>query len=505
MITGRVIGGEIGKILIREKSGKQLEIGELLIVDSEQERMLMQVYGLMYGSQLSQQNLELISGMSVEEGTDIHLFDQDLRNYTLAVAKTLIGIKTSGPCMCKKLPAVFSAVRDVTKDDLSFLTKPRNPLFIGNLRSGTKELDIPIFLDGEQVLSHHILIPATTGRGKSNLTSCIMWNTVLEGYCGMLVLDPHDEYYGRTGPGLKDHPNKDRIIYYTARDAPPGTMTLKIDVRQIRPEHFNGVVDWSGPQKEALMAYNRKFKEKWIEAIIFDEPLSNFHEGTLGVIKRRMLNLLHLSTDGERISAGSIFDFNAGKTTIGDIVAELEKGNLVIIDTSTFSGAAELLVGTLITTEVFNNYRRYASIGALDKKPVVSVVLEEAPRVLGKDVLEKGPNIFSTIAREGRKFKVGLLAITQLPSLIPKEVLANINTKIILGVEMKTERQAIIDSAAQDLSNDEQNIAGLDKGEAIITSNFARFATPVKIPLFDTLVKAKTKDVQKDLSGIATR
>ena len=63
---------------------------------------------------------------------------------------------------------------------------------------------------------------------------------------------------------------------------------------------------------------------------------------------------------------------------------------------------------------------------------VISIILEEAPRVLGKEVLEKGPNIFSTIAREGRKFRVGLIAITQLPSLIPREILANMNTKIIL-------------------------------------------------------------------------
>jgi len=135
----------------------------------------------------------------------------------------------------------------------------------------------------------------------------------------------------------------------------------------------------------------------------------------------------------------------------------------------------------------------------LKDKPVVSVFLEEAPRVLGKEVLEKGPNIFSTIAREGRKFKIGLTAITQLPSLIPREILANINTKIILGIEMQPERQAIIDSASQDLSSDSRAIAALDKGEAIITSNFTRFAIPIKIPLFEEFVKERIKEKKNDL------
>ena len=141
------------------------------------------------------------------------------------------------------------------------------------------------------------------------------------------------------------------------------------------------------------------------------------------------------------------------------------------------------------------------SAGILKQKPVISIILEEAPRVLGKEVLERGPNIFSTIAREGRKFKIGLTAITQLPSLIPREILANMNTKIILGTEMKLERQAIIESAAQDLSEDDRIIASLDKGECLVTSNFTHFATPVKIPLFEEYAKP-AKPENKVYTGI---
>jgi DNA helicase HerA-like ATPase len=74
-------------------------------------------------------------------------------------------------------------------------------------------LDVEIFLPGEDVLSHHVLVPATTGRGKSNLTSVVLWNLVDKDYCGILVLDPHDEYYGRTGIGLKNHPKKEQIDF----------------------------------------------------------------------------------------------------------------------------------------------------------------------------------------------------------------------------------------------------------------------------------------------------
>lgn len=499
-MKGQIISGEFGKILVREKSDQKLELGELVVADTGDGKILLQVFDLMFGSQISQQNLELISGMALEENTDLEFLDNDLRNYNLALLKSLITIKGNSAKICKSLPNFFSPVREVSEDDLKFLTKPKNPLFIGNLRSGSKVLDCGIFLDGVKVFSHHILIPATTGKGKSNLMSCMLWDCMDKDYCSILVLDPHDEYYER----LKDHPSKDKLVYYTPKDAPPGTRTLKIHLELIRPQHFNGVVEWSQAQAEALSAFYSKYGNKWIESIILNKTVEGFGEATIAVVRRRILRLLDLDFVNNQLYCNGVFQLNAGESTIRDVCAELEDSKTVIVDTSGFSGAVEILIGSLIITEVFGKYKSYKTKNVLKDKPVISVVLEEAPRVLGKEVLEKGPNIFSTIAREGRKFKVGLTAITQLPSLIPRQILANMNTKIILGVEMKPERQAIIDSAAQDLSEDDRNIASLDVGEAIISSNFARFATPVKIPFFDEFAKDKGDDlgVKKSFNGI---
>jgi len=505
VIKGQVISGEYGKILIRQKANEKIELGELLVGDTKDAKILLQAVNLLYGSQISQQNLELISGMSLEDNEEIDFMDAELRNYNLAVLKNLITISGDKASVCKRLPAFFSSVREITKDDLKFLTQPRDSLFIGNLRSGSKVLELPIYLDGRDVFSHHVLVPATTGRGKSNMTSVILWDSLDKDYCGILVLDPHDEYYGRNKLGLKDHPSREKIVYYTPSDVPAGCKTLKINLSLIKPQHFNGVVDWSDPQMQALNQYYREYGNKWIEAIVLDKPLGvDFFEQTIAVVKRRIMSLLDLEFSNNQLFGNGVFDLQAGESTISDICKELEESKAVIVDTSDFSGSVEILIGSLVVTEVFNRYRRYKMKGLLKDKPVVSVVLEEAPRVLGKEALEKGPNIFSTIAREGRKFKVGLFAITQLPSLIPREILANMNTKIILGIEMKPEREAIIQSAAQDLSDDDRNIASLDKGEAIISSNFAKFATPVKIPLFEEFVKGNKKDdVRKDFSGIS--
>jgi len=505
---GLIISGGFGELLARQKSDETFEIGELLIAEAGTTKTLMQVYDLLYGSQISEQHLELISGMTLEEGTTLDFMDPQLRNYTLAKLKSLITIRkgknaaqqgADGILTSKSLPGFFSELRDVTNDDLSFLTKPENPLYLGALRSGSKELDVPLFLDGAKAISHHILIPATTGRGKSNLVKVLLWKLADEEYAGMLVLDPHDEYYNAE-PGLKSHPRaKEKLRYYSPNPL-PGTDSLVFNLRDVKPSHFQGAVDWSGPQQEALHAYWKSYGQEWVEAVVLEKPLENrYHEGTLGVVRRRVMSLLNLSWDGERLHTGGVFTLNAGQTTITDIVKAIMDAQIVVIDTSSFDGREEILIGSLITTELFKAYKRAKLDGKLREKPVAGIVLEEAPRVLGKEVLEKGRNIFSTIAREGRKFKVGLVAITQLPSLIPRQVLANMNTKIILGIEMKPERQAIIDSAAQDLSRDDRAIASLDKGEAVVTSTFTRFALPVKVPLFDNV--AKEDMARRDANG----
>ncbi|MFP4117851.1 MAG: ATP-binding protein [Candidatus Woesearchaeota archaeon] len=507
LVKGQLIGGDFGKLLIRQKHNSKIEIGEVLVAESEDSKMLLQVYDLTYGSQLSAQNIEMISGMVLEQDEEFSFMEPELRNYKIAYAKSLLLVKDSvsgkESSISKTLPAFFSEVRSLSEDDLSFMTSPKKPVFMGNVRSGSELMDIPVELDGLDVLSHHILVAATTGRGKSNLTSCILWKMLNESFSGLLVLDPHDEYYGRNSQGLKDHPSSSgKLRYYTPVMPPKGAMNLAISVKSLRPGHFS-FVNLSDPQRQAAAAYYSKYRTDWIVSILLGEKLDvEFNDSTLNVLRRRMLNILDMEVRNGSIYSKGVFSLDRGESTVDDICTDLQESRTVIIDTSHFSSEIELLIGNLIASEIFKKYRTYKMKGDMSDKPVISIILEEAPRVLGKDVLERGPNIFSTIAREGRKFKIGIIAITQLPSLIPRDILANLNTKIILGIEMSNERQSIIDSAAQDLSSDSRAIASLDKGEAIITSNFSRFAIPVKFPLFKRIIEqTQNKHMKKKLEA----
>lgn len=503
-VVGQIVSGKVGEILIRQKSGETIELGDLLVVEEGDHFLILQVFDLRYGSQVSPSARELLAGMKLEGfGAGLEFLEPELRNYVIAAVKGVARVSSDGKDVKipKVLPHFFSSVRHIKKEDLTFLTKPSSPVYLGKVRSGSKTIDVDVYLNAADAFKHHVVIPATTGRGKSNLVKVMLWSILGQNDFGILVLDPHDEYYGRHEKGLKDHPKaKGNLLYYSSTP-PVGANTLVINLKSIAPWHFEGIVTFTEAQQDAIKLYYNRFHEDWIENIVRGTKVDEVAPITLGVLQRKFDTVLgvYLDDSGNLQCRNRVFSDTAGTTTTKDIANALEKGRIVIVDTSRLLDEAELLIGSIVVNEIFHRYQNYKSTGELDTKPIVSVVIEEAPRVLGTDVLARaGDNIYSTVAREGRKFKVGLIAVTQLTSLIPRQILANMNTKIILGNEMAAERRAIIESAAQDLSEDDRTIASLDIGEAIVSSNFTRFAVPLQIPLFEDYVKASLSKEEKD-------
>jgi DNA helicase HerA-like ATPase len=492
-VVGTIIRGQHGSIVIRQRSDAEIELGDLLVAEQETGGYtILQVYDLAYGSQIAPKSLEMITGMQVEGfAADLAFTDARIRNYVLAEVKALLKVQGTRLRLPKTLPRFMRELRHVTEKDLSFLVKPAHPVFLGNVRSGSKVLPVDTFLDGRRMFAHHVLIPATTGRGKSNLVKVMIWSILDNDDFGALILDPHDEYYGRHGKGLKDHPSsRTHLRYYTAQSL-AGALFPVFNLRIVKPRHFRGVVPFTDAQREAMAVAINEHGDDWLAAIAHGEQLPHVDPRTLAVLRRRMDTTLGLYEDdqGQIQCRTRTFSDTMGASTLLDILDALTTGKKVIIDTSLFSDQVELLVGSIVLHEILYRYRRFKREGVLATKPVISIIIEEAPRVIGSDALAAGSNVYSTIAREGRKFQIGLTAITQLASLIPRTVLANMNTKVILGNELGTERQAVITSAAQDLSKDDSAIASLDVGEAIVSSNFTKFAVPVQIPLFEDYIQ----------------
>lgn len=509
---GSFVSGSLVKLILRKKSDEEFQLGQLFVAGKDSsDYTIYQIKDLAFGSQIPESALELMAGYDLErDSSNLKIYEPELRNYVLASARPLINIKNKKDLSIpKKLPRFFESIIEIKDDHLDFFEVPEDPIILGNIRSGSQVMETEVKINGPEALRHHILIPATTGRGKSNLVKVILYNLIENEKIGKLVFDPHNEYYGTPKQkGLKNHPKSSEFVeYYTVRSV-PGSLDLKFNVNLLNPWNIMGSISLTNAQQEALILYYREHGKKWIEVIFngdIDMKAQGVNPATDSVLSRKLSLLLDFGFDDEgNIIENGIYTLSGYESTVENIKNSLIEGKTVIIDTSLFSGNEEIFVATIIVESIFKKYKSFKFKDELENKPVITVVLEEAPRVIGKKVLDVRDNIFGQIAREGRKFKIGLIGITQLPSLIEREILANMNTKIILGNEMGPERKTLIESAAQDLTDDSQTIASLDIGEAIITSNFTKFAIPIKIPFFDDLVDRSSKKADsKPKRGIA--
>ena len=67
-VVGQVVGGNFGDIIIRQKAGTNLEIGDLMVSEENGSFLILQVFALQYGSQIQDRMQEMMSGVNLEQG-----------------------------------------------------------------------------------------------------------------------------------------------------------------------------------------------------------------------------------------------------------------------------------------------------------------------------------------------------------------------------------------------------------------------------------------------------
>ena len=116
---------------------------------------------------------------------------------------------------------------------------------------------------------------------------------------------------------------------------------------------------------------------------------------------------------------------------LGEVVRSVDEGHTVILDVSQLSNVQADLVALTVARRLFE-HRLDLGVEESSRRPVISIVSEEAPLYLSPERVESPFNPFARIAREGRKFGVGLVAISQMATLIERQLLANFNTLIVM-------------------------------------------------------------------------
>ncbi len=498
--SGRIIGRNVTELRYRTPYDQDVYLGEILIAENDENdrRFLLRVFDIEYGAEASSRDWpERTAGnmLIMEKGNyEYELYDKDRRLFKVGVCTPLGYIMNGNEFRKPKtIPPHFSKIRKARENDYSVLRQYMGDISVGSLRSGETLVPFEVGIRGTDFPSH-VGIFATTGMGKSNLMKRLAVSVMESGKYGLLILDPHGEYFdgGKSElKGLNNHPlAKDQLVVYSTRDlkgAVGGYNKIRISAQEIEIADLMHLYDFSDAQREAFNSARRVFHENWLMSLLEAEvedlviDLVGTFEGTIGVIKRRLMNLFKskILTKDKTISiSNQVYD-------------ALTNCKVILLDTSNMGESEELLVSIVLARAVFErNKQLFANPDEFRKLPDMLITMEEAQRVLGKIAPGGRNNIFATIAREGRKFKTGLCAISQQPKLIDEEIISQFNTLFVLGLADRADRNVLKDSAKQDISQLSNEIQMLMPGEALITSPFTPFAIPVKIHLFEEYLKS---------------
>lgn len=122
------------------------------------------------------------------------------------------------------------------------------------------------------------------------------------------------------------------------------------------------------------------------------------------------------------------------------------------------------------------------------------VVMEEAHRYLSKEADGPARAMVQRIVKEGRKFGIGAMIVSQRPSEVDETILSQCGTFIALRLSNSADRAKVQASLPDNLAGVVDSLPVLRVGEAIITGEAARLPIRCRITLPDEMNRPNSED-----------
>lgn len=440
-------------------------------------------------------------------------------------------------------PTTGDKVHLVTINDLDIIYggyEDSNSITVGNI-SVSESLDAKIDLD--KLISRHCAIVGSTGSGKSNSVSVLLESIAKRNFPSsrILVIDPHGEYndalskYSRvieTNP--KEVENKLYIPFWalpfnelmkifsgTISDANREYIREKVVEAKIASAKENKL----DVPKESITADSPipfSIKQLWFELDDFErqtyleraKPETITEKIQIGDADKLKSNLYQPASAGggspflnnqakgilgfldsvrNRLNDSSYnFLFNPGDFTPnlkGKIKSDIDSlfmdwlGNPLPITILDLSGIPSEIMssisGTLLKI-IYDGLFWGVNTKVGGKNQPLLIVLEEAHSYLKAGEHSISSRTVQMIAKEGRKYGVGLLLVTQRPSELDETVLSQCGTMIALRMNNSKDRGHIRSAVQDELQSMVDLLPSLRTGEALISGEAVKIPSRVK-------------------------
>lgn len=416
----------------------------------------------------------------------------------------------------RKLPTVSYHARHLKQNEVKHILNigNENGAEIGYLCIGE---DIykdkgAILFDVQKLRDKRTMVFAQSGFGKTNLVKVLLYHIIGDTSYGKLIFDLNGEYFlkGRKTYGLGDIEEqkiKDNLIVYSDKKLPDeykDRFIYKGKVLINMHEHLTvrDILNFSTGFSEVMKSFLSYLEENEVKDFINNintyvkEP-QKLHEKfpdfwdtkkeassrtTVAAIRKRIAYLIE---EGKGLHSSS-------SKLIEDVMHCLKQGKTVIVDLSLRDSVDASIISTILVRKLFeHNKEKFTSD---NPKDVINTVIfvEEAQNVLSDELVKATANPFVKTAKEGRKFGIGMVVITQRPSAISEEIRTQAENFFAFHLGNSDDIKALIKSNV----NYENVIANFIQRETIpgnlyMVSSEQAFALPIRVKLFEELVENK--------------
>lgn len=463
MIIGRCIG-EISLLEVDFISNSMPQVGEYVSIKYDGKNVLGMIENLVRGNVAL--NSEIYDVEDIETITKVSGSDLYVKGKVRLLGDVDDNLKLP------RIPAPPGT--PITKADDEILKKVfnlENPLKLGTL---VNQSDVEVNVDVNSIMNRHLAILAMTGAGKSNTVSVLI-DGLLKYNAPVFVFDMHGEYVGATFTNgevnvIEPIINPTYMSFSEIRKLAKITGSAHIQERYFRKafKKAKEIISGGGAGTNDFLKILFSVLESWYN----DEERSSKERNSIVDVMNKVDDLMEK------------YD-NLFNTNKGNILGTIQVGKANVLNLSqTDEATAEVLVSHIMRNSL--QYRKNAVHKTSDKTLDFPVfyILEEA-HILAPNKRDSDSKFWiQRVAREGRKFGLGLCLVSQSPKTVDHDALSQMNNMIILRL-VEPEDQRHVQSASESLSGDlVKQLPSLNVGEAILTGLMTNVPTLVKIDEF---------------------
>ena len=459
-----VVGICVGETSLTEVtfiSDNMPQVGEYVTIEYDGKKVLGMIENLVRGNDAL--NIDINDFKAIRQISKIGAEDNYIRGKVKILGDVNDNLKLPRTPV---LPGTEIKLADA--EILKEIFKVTNPIKLGAL---VNQSDVEVNVEANPILSRHLAILAMTGAGKSN-TVAVLIDQLLGYSVPVFIFDMHGEYKDAEFPNgnvnvIKPKINPQYMTFYEIKKL------VNIPSNgYIQERHFRRAFKKAKEMLSDGVAHTNNVLQIIYDILEADSQVEGSDKQIVDVMNK-------IDDSMDRYS--NLFD-----QYTGNILTSIKKAHANVLD---LSQVDESVASVLVSHILRNSLQRSKNAAhSGNKKELLDnsifFILEEAHILAPNKRDSDSKRWIQRVAREGRKFGLGLCLVSQSPKTVDHDALSQMNNMIILRL-VEPEDQRHVQSASESLSQDLINqLPSLNVGEAIVLGLMTRVPTLVKIDKF---------------------